>query len=209
MIPSILIADCEVNYDGRASTQLERGVYLIIYKPDKSLAIHGSKSTHPLNYQNGGTEITYDENNSTFTAKNKNETVIIRVFDIIDNLLIPELSENNVKIIRSEKDLVDKLEKNIGLYVDNVKSKTREASTAYGSIDFLVIDNNDVHHIFEVKRGKIAISGCGQLTRYANFYKSLGKVTKEYMVGPNISQKAKNYCEQNNQVYIKLDFDHV
>src|SRR5215216_2718640 len=55
--PLVLQADCEVYYEGRASSALRRGHYLLIHKEDGSFQIHGSRLTVPLNYQPAGSRL--------------------------------------------------------------------------------------------------------------------------------------------------------
>ena len=52
---TILIANCSVKYEGRASSTLEDGDYLIIIKDDNTMQIQGQKLTKPLNYINAKT----------------------------------------------------------------------------------------------------------------------------------------------------------
>src|SRR5947209_1248902 len=55
--PFILLADCQVTYEGRASSVLPRGHYLLVRKADGSFLVHGARLTTPLNYQGAGSRL--------------------------------------------------------------------------------------------------------------------------------------------------------
>src|SRR4051812_3895718 len=55
--PFILLADCQVFYEGRASSVLPRGHYLLVRKADGSFLVHGARLTTPLNYQGAGSRL--------------------------------------------------------------------------------------------------------------------------------------------------------
>ena len=78
----VLYCLCDVVYDGRAYSTLERGNYLIIYKPDGSLLIHGSSKSTPRNYQSVGSKVDLQleresefGQHGTLVSQNNNETI--------------------------------------------------------------------------------------------------------------------------------------
>jgi RecB family endonuclease NucS len=67
----VIYAECDIIYNGRGYSTLERGNYLIIYKDDASLSIHGSTKVLPRNYQSEGTKLTVTD--TLIEAKRKSE----------------------------------------------------------------------------------------------------------------------------------------
>ena len=202
MRPFICFADCEVQYDGRATSVLDRGNYLIIIKPDSSLLIHGATLSTTLNYMPAGAKITHSGN--TITASRKNETIIITIYKILSNI-IPELwSYDKIRLVKTESELRDKLASNLTQYIPgyDFKSIVAEAYTEVGPCDILAIDVHDHKHIVELKRHKITISSVVQLRKYLETIPcSIG-----YVAAPMILPSALLYCKKYNITYIKINF---
>ena len=223
--PFTMFAHCEVVYDGRASSTLEPGNYLIIYKPDQSLSIHGACFAKPLNYQNGGTKLEEFKSGATFddmwtnlftkrpksiiVAKNKLETIIIGIHAIVHSQVIEGWTDAKIKLTRSERDLVNQVFNRLDEYFPGIDISLAEleASTPYGNVDILLIDTSGIRYVVEAKRKIVSVAGCGQVARYANYYTGIGLTVKQFVVGPSISRNAIDYCAQNGQTWVQATFD--
>lgn len=199
--PFILHGNLSVQYIGRASSKLIDDDYVIIRKKDGSLLIHGSLKSKPLNYQSSGASIKYQDNE--IISIRRNETIKIHINKIYFYNVIENWSHNEISIINTENDLVDKFIDNMDDYFDNVEQYCKEYKTDYGSIDLLIVNN--VYNILEFKRGKINLSGCTQLLRYIECFKD--KDCFGYMVAPEISKNALKYLKTHNCEFIKYDFE--
>lgn len=69
--PFALYAECSIIYDGRAYSTLANGRYLIIYKQDGSLLIHGGDLCKPRNYQGPGSILSYIDSKLISTNKKR------------------------------------------------------------------------------------------------------------------------------------------
>jgi hypothetical protein len=191
-----------IKYDGRASSILENGNYLLIKKADNSIQIHGSSNISPLNYQPSNCKLSY--NNSLLTCHRKNELLEINITNIISITYLDEWSNNSIKLIKSEADLVNKLINNITDYIDlpNEFTIEREYRTDYGPIDILIKTDNIIH-IIEVKRKLINTSACVQVRKYGEqFERSI-----LYVAGPKIGKPATKYAREYNVNFIDIGFD--
>lgn len=56
----IIVADCEVIYEGRGLTTLARARRAIIIKSDGAISVHQDKSNKPLNYMGAGSILTIE-----------------------------------------------------------------------------------------------------------------------------------------------------
>lgn len=224
-----MFAEAAVYYNGRATSTLEIGNYLIIQKPDASISIHGAAFSKPLNYQNGASEITTitagqeldDLGNNLFTSvplqiikatnksNSKSEELFIAIYKIHSCQYHENWSDNKIKLTKSEKDLVKQIFADIYTYMPGIEVKLIELEhqTPYGNIDILVVDSNDIRHIIEVKRKTISIAGCGQLTRYVTHFRDLGYEVQPYVAAPAISKGALNYCTNHKQTFLKIQFE--
>lgn len=202
--PFCLYANCTVEYDGRAYSTLEAGNYLIIYKEDQSLMIHGNTKVTPLNYQSSKTKLEIETNKLKFTRKK--EIIIITINQILQLTYLENWSSNQIKISRTEQELTNKIITNANNYFKNITKIETEHQTSHGPIDILII--NETHNIIEVKRNKITLNNCYQLQKYLNYFKTTNIQHKGYLAGPKIAKNATKYINENNIGYIQVTFNN-
>src|SRR5205814_4714739 len=113
--PFVLMADCEVLYEGRASSTLRRGQYLLIRKADGSFLVHGASLTVPLNYQPAGSRLFRTPEG--FLCQGKTETMRVVVHRVTARLPSGPWDDHRIQIVRTERELRDKLARNLGRYI--------------------------------------------------------------------------------------------
>jgi len=212
-----MFARATVTYRGRARSKLEPGNYLIIHKPDGSVAIHGAKSTKPLNYQNGGAAVKFSTTIRktphywpkpilSIKSVTKKETIEIIVFNVIFCETINEWGKNKIRLIGTERELRDHIADNIKTLL-GFKPHTVEVEykTPYGNIDVYVEETSKIIHIFEVKRDKINLSACSQLERYSKHFRRKKLAVHQYLAAPHISKNAKGYAEKHDQKWFMIE----
>ena len=200
--PFALYADCSIEYRGRACSTLSRGNYLILYKNDKSLLIHGGDKTTPKNYQPpGGSLIKKDDK---IILNRKNETIAITLYKCLDYVVLDNWSMNNTEIVRTENDLVLKIVNNINQYLPgNIVNVRREVSTDMGKIDICAVDRDGKRHIIEVKRVKATKNHCNQLRKYMDCMDDC----VGYIAAPSVSKSTIDYMNKVGYNFIQVDFD--
>ena len=199
-----LYADCQVDYDGRAKSTLNHGNYLIIHKGDGTLLIHGGTLCTPRNYQPPGA-ILHKKGNK-LTSVRKEETIVITIRKIWKYDEIDGWSNNRISITKTEKELQDYI-------VDNFKNVLgfkpleihKEFITPVGNIDILAIDEYNIYHIIEVKRGKASLASCSQLERYSNYFIDIMKNVCDYIASPDASSNAVNYMDEQRQIWLQIN----
>lgn len=211
MEPTLIIATCSVNYDGRAKSTLATGKYLIIIKQDGSLLIHDNSKLKPKNYI--GPKATIIQEDDKIIATYKEEKIEIILENVENKLTIQNWDNNHISLTRSESDLRNKLCGNIQEYlgvnpVEIIKEYQVSVDVcSVGLIDVLVKDDKDTHHIVEVKRGQASLSACSQLYRYYCEYKSVHTSVKGYICSPAITKSGLNLLEKYGLNYVKINFD--
>lgn len=201
----VLYADCDVEYVGRARSKLARGNYLIIYKDDQSLLIHGADSIIPRNYQGAGTVL--ETTATTITAKRKSEIIKINIYNTIHEFKTENWSRLPIAIFDTEKELVQKLQDNISQYVvAKIVDVVREYKTPVGNIDLLVIDELDRYYVFEVKRKLANIAAASQLHRYIQYFQQNGIKCKGFLVAPAFGKSTVKLCSEYQFNLIQLAF---
>lgn len=203
----ILYAKSEVLYDGRANSTLDKGNYLIIHKSDGSLLIHAKDKTTPRNYQSPGATLSKSQN--VIISQRKKETIKIIIDEILTYSELNNWSEDQIRISKTEKDLVDKLETNPVRYFGIPMVKLlREYPNKYGKIDLFCIDAEDTNHVVEAKRLKATVNHCIQLHKYIEAIKEESDVNIiGYIAAPEIGSNALEYLEKFGYKFIKITFE--
>jgi RecB family endonuclease NucS len=197
-----LYANCTVDYDGRARSTLEKGNYLIVHKSDGTLLIHGGTLCTPRNYQPPGAILKLDKNK--IISFRKGELIVITVFKILSYNEFKDWSKQRIDITKTEKELRDKIASDINNFLKTkVKELHIEFPTPVGNIDILAIDEDDIYHVIEVKRGKANLAACSQLDRYSTYFINIMKNVKDYIASPDVSSNAIEHMGTLRQTWIK------
>ena len=213
-----IYVEASVSYDGRASSVLERGNYLIIRKQDGSIMIHGANHVPALNYMGNGSIIEIKGN--SITATRRSEIIKIEIYKWHDALKLPNWSTHKIVIKRTEAELVNKIASNPARYFgpgDYIS--TREYATTAGPVDLVIMQDIDLAtlhnvpldsriHIIEAKRKKITLKDCYQLKRYLDAIAKSGlRDITGCLAGPEISGNALAHCKDNNFRYLQVRFE--
>jgi len=191
-----------VIYDGRATSTLSSGNYLLIHKNDKSVSIHAGSAIQPRNYMGTDSKLVLLDDTLIFTRKK--EQLTIKIEELIYCQYMPEWSEDNIVISKTEHELVLKLLNNWPDYLDiTCYSIEMEVETKYGKIDLLGTEFDGTEHIIEVKRTRAGVAAVTQLKRYVD----ASKMAFGYLAAPEIGKKAVMYLDECGYNYIKIDFD--
>lgn len=201
----VLFADCEVIYNGRASSRLQRGNYLIVYKPDRSLSIHGATLIQPRNYLASGTFI---QCQNTLTFRCKQEQIEIIVSNFISFTPLTDWSDHKITICRTEKELALKIFNNWDDYFEDsdVELLHYEYPTPLGPIDVLG-QSTSTDYIIEVKRKTASLKDVTQLRRYVEAMETPNRLIRGFIAAPKISKNADKYLEKHGLEYLYVDFD--
>lgn len=202
----ILYATCEVTYTGRATSTLELGNYLIVYKKDHSLSIHGGTLIIPRNYMSNIIKIIITPETIIFATKR--EQITIKITMMIHLIELNDWSEYKTTMRRTEKELVTKIIAGWESYFpqSGVVELLQEYPTTLGPIDILG-KAPEVYYVIEVKRKLISLKDVTQLLRYVEALLPEVKTIRAYIVGPAISANARKYLNNHSLDYLKVDFD--
>lgn len=202
--PFCLFADCEVIYDGRASSVLQRGKYLIIFKNDRSVSIHANDLITPRNYMGSDSLLRIDDNIIEF--KRRKEIIKVIIYNTINITYLEEWASHKIAICRTEKELVQKICKNWSTYFTDEDVDIRcEVPTELGPIDILGTTDR-LLYIIEVKRRTAVIKDVTQLLRYVEAMSGTKEV-KGFIAAPSISKNAFGYLSKHNLGYLEVQFD--
>ena len=172
----IIIAKCEIDYEGRAASSLSIGERVIIIKNDNTVLIHTENKLKPINYMTNSKSIEFHPNIvdfDTIVAKREKpfeEIINIYITELIQDIKLELTDENSFSLSGSEKDIQEYLVENPDVIEKGFKIIGIEYPTTAGKIDIFGHDKNGVNTIVEIKRVKGSQAAVGQLRRY---YESL------------------------------------
>jgi endonuclease len=207
-----IYANCEVAYNGRASSTLPRGNYLIIIKEDKSLLIHGSNMCQARNYLGTGTShhiSRYTPNEFTLHAKKKSETIDIRIFNVTGTIVLDNWSNHKVMMRRTEQELKELIMsdpiRHLGILPAEIHEEYR---TEHGPVDILcslsdMDDPSNIIHVVEVKRRKVTKNDVMQLLKYMSCFECH---VVGHLAAPDISKNCLEFCQRTNIQFNQVTF---
>ncbi len=206
----LLIARCEVLYEGRLGAHLPEAVRLIMLKADGSVAIHcDSKAYKPLNWMTPPCTVTESEDLLVVTNQ-KGERLEIHVKERLDDLSVelgddPGLNKDGV-----EADLQVLLAERLDMIEPGLTLIRREYPTDIGPIDILCRDSTDQTVAIEIKRiGEIA--GVEQLARYLERLENnpMLKPIRGMFVATQIKPQAKTLAASRNIGCVEVDLEEL
>lgn len=211
--PYALFAKCSVIYDGRATSTLPSGNYVVMRKADGSMSIHGSTLNTPRNYMGCNAQCTLV--NDTFGVTSlvftlKKEMIKVKIENIISLMYLDDWSDNPITISRTEKELSKKIYDNWGEYFEGeYTSVMLEHQTEVGVVDVMGITIDSHYSVVEVKRKTATLAAVSQLRRYVEYFSSLAgiKSVDGCLAAPSISPNALKHLVGFGYRYLQIDFD--
>src|SRR5919205_149255 len=85
----ILVARCEIAYQGRAATRLGAGERVILFKADGSLCVHAERGFKPLNYMPGPTSVREEGDTIRVYRAASDETLVIILHHVLSDETLP------------------------------------------------------------------------------------------------------------------------
>ncbi len=209
----IILANCTVNYSGRAEAFLDSGDRIIIIKPDKTLIIHQPTGNAPVNYMKPGTKHTIIEINDSLVLKSINsalhEEIEIKINKIISFNSSNLIDSEKIQLFGTEKDMSDYIYVNPKVISKDFKPVSREEQTKYGFIDVFGHDKKNNLVVIECKRYKAGPNAPQQLRRYIErLSKSKGISTdkiKGIVAAPSITKNAEHMLKELGYKFIRIE----
>lgn len=193
----IVVGNCSVNYYGRASSKLEPGERIAIFKSDGSTLIHRPKDYAPVNWQPPGsifrTRLNDEQLQVRAFRRKENEVLEVKFDDV---LLVSSLDLKDTGgffLYASEKDMQEAIMLEPSLLEEGFRPISSEKQVQSGYIDILGRDVEGILTIVEIKRNPATKEDVLQLQKYIDEFKAdEGGDIRGILVAPDLARGAQS-----------------
>lgn len=207
------VGDCQVHYQGRARSLLNRGERLLLLKPDGTFLVHTSERAKPVNWQPPGATFSaaLEDGHVVLTSYRARPEEIVKVtFHAIALLCsVPLRDGAELALLGSEDDLQRLLFEHPELVEPGFVPRRRERDADRGFYDLDGDDGKGRRLIVEVKRTAAGVKEAQQLWRYVEDLKRVSPGLRGMLVAPSIADKARNLLRDHGLEWKELDWDEV
>jgi hypothetical protein len=206
----LVIATCEVDYQGRLSAHLPMAPRLLMVKADGSVSIHADDRAYkPLNWMSPPCQLR-QEANRWVVVNQRGETLTITIQEVhadhfADLGIDPGLTKDGV-----EAHLQELLAARPEVLAEGLRLVTREFPTDIGPVDLLCRDADGAAVAVEIKR-HAEIDGVEQLSRYLERLDLDGRLrpVRGILAAQRVKPQARVLAEARNIVCVEVDYDRL
>jgi RecB family endonuclease NucS len=208
-----LVGECEVDYEGRASSHLPPGERLVILKPDGTLLVHRDEQRKPVNWQPpGSTHNAHIDGNHLIveSVRTSPHEEIEITFETLIQASLPELDDTSgLALEGSEEDLRRRILENPDVLEDGFQAMMTERETAAGAIDIYGQDVDGTPTAVELKRRRVGPDAVGQLNRYVEALERNrpGRSVRGILVAPSVTDRAEELLATEELEFVSLTPD--
>ena len=207
----LVVAECFVEYWGRAASKLPRGKRLLLIKGDKSFAIHQNRLLRPTNYMMGARiGCNLEDGALVLTAKKlkPKETIKIMLYSVEGLHFYPMSESADLRLFGSERELSNELMQDLSFLEPGLKPLNQEEVFRKGVVDILAEDKDGNLVVVEVKRRQADYNSVMQLKRYVQqVCKIKGKNCRGLLVAPSIGKNAYELLQRNELEFYNFEFE--
>ena len=166
----IIAGKCTVEYDGRASSKLEEGERLVIFKPDGSALVHRPKDYSPVNWQPSGsifqTNLRKDGLEVRVFRRKEHESMVISFSELQMVSVLDLVDKGEFNLYASEKEMQEAILFKPDILEQGFRPMTKEMAVDPGFIDIIGYDAGGALTVVEIKRVKANKKAVEQLKKY-------------------------------------------
>ncbi|MGC9107973.1 MAG: endonuclease NucS [Infirmifilum sp.] len=212
----ILVADCEVEYSGRASSKLGRGERIVLIKGDGTTIVHRPYGSTPVNYQPEGSilSVRAESNRLVISAVRPKPSEELKIYAYrVLGLYTFKLEDTAKFDMWGDEDDIKRAIMAYPLEVLGEEFKPIEEEVKLGTAgfaDLLMIDNNGNYVLIEVKKDTAGVDAVYQLKRYIDrLSMSTGRHVRGILVAPGFTKSALIALEKESIEYKQISLQKV
>lgn len=190
----VIIGNCAVTYEGRASSKLDSGERIVLMKSDGTIQIHRPKDFMPVNWQPPGslfkTRLEKDRLFIRAYRKNKKEALEVEFIYILFLVASHLIDNAEFNLYASEEDMKAAILYKPSLLDEGFKPLMAEKKVKSGFVDIVGFDKNNIFTIAEVKKDIASREAVLQLKRYVDSFNKKEKI-RGILVAPRLEKGSK------------------
>jgi len=208
----VLYALCRVEYEGRAKSELDWGLRILISKPDGTLLIHERDKHKPRNWQPPGCRLYLLRKGRwpilMSVRRRPYEVVKVILEKVLALLVVNHIAREELALEKTEADLVSRVVEEPELVEEGLEVLDVEHPTPLGTIDLLARDRGGRLVVCEFKRSVAGLDAVSQLRRYVEQMAEVHGRDKVrgLLIAPAITSTAMRYLAKLGLEYKRLTF---
>jgi RecB family endonuclease NucS len=205
-----LVGECEIDYDGRASSHLPPGERLVVLKPDGTLLVHRDEQRKPVNWQPPGSthsaRVDGDRLIVESVRSSPHEEIEITFQTLVQASLLDLDDTSSLELEGSEESLRQRILADPDLLETGFKAMATERETSAGAIDIYGQDTDGTPTVVELKRRRVGPDAVGQLNRYVEALERNrpGRSVRGILVAPSVTDRAERLLADESLEFVSL-----
>jgi len=189
----IVVGNCWVDYRGRASSKLEPGERIVIFKEDGSVLVHRPVGYEPVNWQPPGCLFSVNVANNALQIRaiRRKPSESVRIFfdKVYQVSILSLVDKGEFSLYASEEDMQRAILLRPSLLEEGFKPITYEKKVEPGFVDIYGIDKNGKFVVVEIKRKSAGREAVLQLAKYVDSIRGMvNREVRGVLVAPNIAK---------------------
>jgi len=206
----LIVGNCSVDYRGRASSRLELGERIVIFKEDGSVLVHRPIGYEPVNWQPPGCifQANASGNVLQIRAVRRKPPESVRIsFESVYLLSVLSLIDGGEFALHaSEEDMQKAILMEPSLVEDGFKLISYEKKVEPGFVDVYGIDNAGRFVVVEIKRKTARKEAALQLSKYVTAIRnSVNREVRGVLVAPSLAKGVQGLLESLGLDFKSLD----
>ncbi len=202
----IIVGNCSIDYNGRASSKIGSGERILIVKSDNSVIIHRPGGIKPVNWQPSGSIIKCEHSGNILKISSyfKGEVLNVAFKNVILISFMKLEDKAEFSMYATEEDMKKAILMNPNIIEEGFIPITDEKHTSSGFIDVYGKDSRGNTVIIEVKKDVALKKDIIQLYRYVEGMRKNNPSIRGIIASPSISPSAKHLLIKTNLEHVKL-----
>ena len=189
----LIVGNCWVDYRGRASSKLEPGERIVIFKQDGSVLVHRPTGYEPVNWQPPGCVFSVSTKNNSLEVRairrKPAESVKISFDSVYQVSVLSLVDRGEFSLYASEEDMQRAILLKPSLLEEGFKPITYEKKIEPGFVDIYGIDKDGKFVVVEIKRKSAGREAVLQLARYVDSIRSMvNREVRGVLVAPSMAK---------------------
>ncbi|MBN2335354.1 endonuclease NucS [Candidatus Bathyarchaeota archaeon] len=205
----IIAGMCSVEYEGRASSKLEPGERVVMFKPDGSALVHRPKDYSPVNWQPSGSlfRTRLDEKGLVVRVyrRKEHETMEIVFTELTLVAVLDLVDAGEFSLYASESDMQEAILFKPEILEEGFRPITKEMPVDPGFIDIIGVDTENNLTVVEIKRVKASKDAVNQLKKYMDVIDlDEGRPVRAILVAPDLAKGAEKLLKEYGYEFKQL-----